>query len=407
VRSITSSLRIGSRRTGARDGRPRATIAARGGSRAYTRPVRACRLDSLRPMERVQLNLGTEETVRALERGELPWTLHPACDFASDPGQWGASLINNAEVMIACLDAARAGSVVEVGAYAGDLTRFLLDWAGPAGARVLAIDPSPQKELVRLSEERSELELIQATSHEALREMARADAYVIDGDHNYYTVSEELRLIVERSSADELPLLIFHDVGWPHARRDDYFAPELIPAEYRQPTIEGGGLFPGISEPRPGGLPYKWPAAREGGPRNGVLTAVEDFVETLDGFRLAVVPSFFGLGIVWHRDAPYAQALAQLLDPLDRNPILARLEANRTFHLAAVHHQMMEVTAARQRIHRQEMLLRRLLTSSAFGIAERLSRLRKRAGVAPAQSVVSREEVLRVLADEPSQNGSR
>ncbi|MGH3672046.1 MAG: hypothetical protein ACRDSH_15670 [Pseudonocardiaceae bacterium] len=80
-------------------------------------------------MERVWLNLGTEVTVRALERGELPWTLHPACEYASDPGQWGASLINNAEVMTACLDVGGSRSVVEVGAYAGDLTRFLLEWA--------------------------------------------------------------------------------------------------------------------------------------------------------------------------------------------------------------------------------------------------------------------------------------
>ena len=357
-------------------------------------------------MERVQLNLGTEETVRALERGDLPWTLHPACDYASDPGQWGASLINIAEVMIACLDAVQARSVVEVGAYAGDLTGFLLNWAERSGARVLAIDPSPQPELVRLSHERSELELHQATSHQALRELPLVEAYVIDGDHNYYTVSEELRLILDRTTADALPLLMFHDVSWPHARRDDYFAPELIPAEYRQSTIEGGGLFPGLSEPRPGGLPYKWPAAQEGGPRNGVLTAVEDFVEKLDGFRLAVVPAFFGLGIVWHTDAPYAKALAAILDPLDRNPLLQRLEANRTFHLAAVHHQMLEVTAARQRIHRQETVLRRLLSSSAFALAERLSRMRLRAGIAPAQTVVSREEVLKALAEDPSRNGT-
>ena len=52
---------------------------------------------------------------------------------------------------------------------------------------------------------------------------------VIDGDHNYWTVSEELRLLSERAPGAELPLLLFHDVCWPHARRDDYFAPELIP----------------------------------------------------------------------------------------------------------------------------------------------------------------------------------
>jgi len=352
-------------------------------------------------MERVQLNLGTEATVRALELGQLPWTLHPACEFASDPGQWGASLINNAEVMISCLDAAEAKSVVEVGAYAGDLTRFLLKWAEPIGARVTAIDPAPQPELVTLSEQRAELELVRATSLEALAQMPLAEAYVIDGDHNYYTVSEELRLIAAAAAAAgaKLPFLMFHDVAWPHGRRDDYYAPEQIPPNYRQPTIEGGGLFPGSSEPRAGGLPYKWPAAQEGGARNGVLTAVEDFIETQAGLRLAIVPSFFGLGIVWHEDAPFAERLARLLEPLDRNPIIQRLEANRTFHLAAVHQQMMEVTAARARVARQEAVLRRLLTSSAFSLAARLSRLRIRAGIAPGSVAVSKDDVHRVLED--------
>jgi hypothetical protein len=350
-------------------------------------------------MERVQLNLGTEATVRALQRGEIPWTLNPACDFGSDPGQWGASLINNAEVMIACLEIAGARSVVEVGAYAGDLTRFLLDWATTSGAEVWAIDPSPQKELVQLDEEREALKLYRATSHEALKGMERAEAYIIDGDHNYFTVTEEIRLIVKQESDDRMPLLMFHDVGWPHARRDDYFAPEQVPEEYRQPTVEGGGLFPGLSKPRPGGLPYKGPAAEEGGPRNGVLTAVEDFVASDTNLRFAIVPSFFGLGVVWDSRAAYADRLEESLRPLDRNPIIQRLEANRTFHLAAVHHQMMEVTAARQKLARQEALLRRLLRSSAFGLAEQLSRVRQRAGVAPKDGGVSKQDVLKVLDD--------
>ena len=352
-------------------------------------------------MERVQLNLGTEATVAALRRGDLPWTLHPECDFGSDPGQWGASLINNAEAMIACLDIAQARSVVEVGAYAGDLTRFLLTWAQRTDAEVWAIDPSPQQELVALDAEHEALKLLRSTSHEALKQMERAEAYVIDGDHNYFTVTEELRLIVEGGGDRVMPLLMFHDVGWPHARRDDYFAPDQIPKEYRQPTIEGGGLFPGLSRPRPGGLPYKWPAAEEGGARNGVLTAVEDFVAGDEHRRFAIVPSFFGLGVVWDSRASYSEPLDAMLTPLDRNPIIARLEANRTYHLAAVHHQMMEVTAARQRLHRQEQLLRRMLKSSAFALADQLSRLRHRAGIAPADPAVSKDEILKVLDDRP------
>src|SRR4051794_8504429 len=150
-------------------------------------------------LERLELNLDAQATVRALTEGEIAWTLHRACSYASDPGQWGASLVNDAEVMLACLDAAGARSVVEVGAYAGDLTALLLEWASASGARVLAVDPSPQEELVQLDAERDDLELIRATSLDALERMALPDAVIVDGDHNYYTVSEELRLIAEKA----------------------------------------------------------------------------------------------------------------------------------------------------------------------------------------------------------------
>jgi hypothetical protein len=320
-------------------------------------------------------------------------TLH-VDPFANDPGHWGASLANNAELMIPCLETAGVRSIVEVGAYAGDLTRLLLDWAAGAGAGVWAIDPSPQPELVRLAEERDDLELVRATSHEGLRAIPAVDAVVIDGDHNYYTVAEELRIVAERAEGETLPLVLLHDVCWPHARRDDYYAPEQVPEGERQPVVEGGGLFPGEAGLRPGGLPYRWPAAREGGPRNGVLTAVEDFVERRENLRLAVVPAFFGLGVVWDSDAAWADEMAVLLDPWDRNPLLERLEANRVLHLASSHFQMREAVHAQQRAAQQEQLLRKLLQSKTFALAERLSALRQRG--APA---FSKGEIRRVLGD--------
>ena len=58
--------------------------------------------------------------------------------YENDPGHWGASLVNAAEILFPCLDAAGANSVAEVGAYAGDLTGQLVKWADRAGA-----PPSP------------------------------------------------------------------------------------------------------------------------------------------------------------------------------------------------------------------------------------------------------------------------
>lgn len=341
-------------------------------------------------MEAVFLDM--DRVVAWLEENPSRWTLGPHCEIASDPGQWGHSLVNNAEILLPCLDAAKARSVIEVGAYAGDVTRLLLSWASGSGAQVVAIDPSPQESLVQLAEERSDLELVRETSHEALRHLPPADAVVIDGDHNYYTVTEELRLIEGQTTPGALlPLLMFHDVRWPHARRDHYFAPELVPDEHRQPAVNGG-LFPGDPAIRDDGLPYTSVAAREGGPRNGVLTAVEDFVESHDGLQLAILPTFFGLGVVWHRDAPWADAIADHLRPFDRNPVLERMEANRVMHLASMHSQAVQNMVEGQKAARKDALLRHLLASRAFALAERLSRVRQ-GGEPP----FSKDEIRRVL----------
>jgi hypothetical protein len=317
---------------------------------------------------------------------------------ANDPGRWGHSLQNLAEVLLPTLDAAGVRSVVEVGAYAGDLTGVLVDWAAGSGARVVAIDPVPQERLVALAEERAELELVRDTSLAALPRFGDADAVIIDGDHNHFTVSEELRAIAE-AAGDELPLLLFHDVGWPHARRDDYYDVSQIPPERRQPIREGGGVHPDEPGIRFGGLPYRNAAEREGGPGNGVLTAVEDFVADRTGLRLAIVPAFFGLGVTWSLDAPYAAAVAEVLDPWDANPVVERLETNRVFHLAEAHVQTTHAALWQQRAERRSLVLKRLLDSRAFALAEKLSRLRHRAGIATEASIVSKDEIRRALED--------
>jgi hypothetical protein len=162
---------------------------------------------------------------------------------------------------------------------------------------------------------------------------------------------------------------------------------------------DAGGIFPGEPGIRPGGLPYPRSATHEGGARNGVLTAVEDFVAGREDLRLVVVPAFFGFGAVWHTGASWSGELARILDPFDDNPILERLEASRVHHLALGHSRLAELWRAQKRLARQEEVLRRLLDSSAFSVAERLSRLRASAGVATEQSIVSKDEIRRALRD--------
>lgn len=323
---------------------------------------------------------------------ELPFGINP---YENDPGAWGASLVNNAELLLGCMDAADARSVTEVGAYAGDLTRLLLLWAQPREAGVIAVDPSPQPGLELLEQERPELELVRETSLEALAHIAMTDVVVLDGDHNYWTLSQELALIWSRvTSGETLPLLLFHDVCWPHGRRDDYFDPEQIPAEHRQPFVPGGHLYPGVEGTDGGGMPYHFPAAREGGPRNGVLTAVEDFAAEHDELRLAVIPAFFGLGVLWGRDKPYAAALEQLLGAFDRNPLLERLERNRVLHLASSQVQLHYALQMREQVAKQRQLLQAMLDSRAFGAAEAFLRIRQK-----GRPAFSRRQIRDVMKD--------
>jgi hypothetical protein len=337
---------------------------------------------------------GTKPTFRVTDRGA------------------GFSLANLAEVMFPCLDAVKPKLVLEIGAYRGELTSVLLDWAAPGGVRVAAVDPDPPAELLELEKEHPELELVRETSHEALRHLSLPDAAIIDGDHNYYTLSEELRLIAERAAEGELPLLMFHDVSWPHARRDTYWAPDRIPEEHRQPLARDVRLAPDEPGVARGGLPFEWAAEREGGPRNGVLTALEDFVNDRPDLRLAVVPAFFGFGVLWSEGAPWSEQVASIVELWDRNPLLERLEAQRVSHLTARLSHAGELERARERIAKrdqrlreqgeqlqeQERLLRAMLGSRAFRIAERLSRLNQR-----GRPMFSREQVRRALGEE---NGS-
>jgi len=316
----------------------------------------------------------------------------------TNPDEAGYSLGNFFEIWGPCFDVAGVRSVIEVGAERGRLTQELLRWAAPSGARVTAIEPAPISDLLELVDEYPDLEVVEETSLEALEHLPIADAVVLDGDHNYYTLSNELRLIAERAPEGRMPLLVFHDVCWPLARRDQYAAPERIPAEHRHPygeDIKLGLGNPGTAER---GLPFEWGALEEGGPRNGVLTAIEDFMEARGDLRLAIIPLFFGCGLLWPESAPWSGEVAEIVEPWDRNPILERVEKARVVQLVQRHSREQEIDDRFEHTRKLEEAVKRVLASRAFGALESLSRLR-RAG----KPAFSHQELSRLLAESEDQ----
>ena len=174
-----------------------------------------------------------------------------------------------------------------------------------------------------------------------------------------------------------------------------YEDPDNVPAEHRQPYVRDGGLHPHSDGIVPGALPMWASAERAGGPRNGVLTAAEDFVAAHDGLRLVTAAPFFGLGVIWHEDAAYGDRLADYLSWWAGNPIVERLEANRVLQICTAHMQASTSDEWQRRDDRKAVLIEELLGSTAFKLALRLLRIRH-----PGKELPFSEDRLRSLLAE-------
>ncbi len=253
------------------------------------------------------------------------------------------------------LDAIDARALLEVGVAEGAQTRLLLDRCAEVGGSLTAIDPAPGAPLAKLEAAHGpRLRLLRARSLEVLPGLEPFDAALIDGDHNWYTVLSELRLLHARGHGR--CLLLLHDVGWPYGRRDLYYTAGSVPAAFRHPSRRGG-LQPGRGAPLPGrGMnAYLEHARFEGGPRNGVLTAVEDFLaEHPERYELTVIPSLFGYAIVAPREllgrCPRLRALLDALRVGERAQALRVTAEERHARLWAAFHDLQRRLPARPRL---------------------------------------------------------
>ena len=191
------------------------------------------------------------------------------------------------DVVAPVIEAAGARRIVEVGALRGENTERMLDRLG-ADVELHVIDPLPEFDPSE-HERRFAGRYVfhRDLSVNVLGDLPPMDVALIDGDHNWYTVHTELRLLadVARAAGAPFPVAILHDVCWPYGRRDLYYDPDTIPAEHRHPWRRAG-IRPGQSELVAGGgsglNADLANAEHEGGPRNGVMTGLEDFVAAYD-----------------------------------------------------------------------------------------------------------------------------
>ena len=142
-----------------------------------------------------------------------------------------SSLINFKPLIEHIVKVLNLRSISEVGIDRGLFSAWLIELTKKENITYKAIDPVVPDSIKNLLNEN---EYIEKKSIPFLKNVKKLDdLYFIDGDHNYYTVSNELRLIKEKSMNSKLPVFIFHDINWPWGRRDFYYNINDIPPEHR------------------------------------------------------------------------------------------------------------------------------------------------------------------------------
>jgi SAM-dependent methyltransferase len=187
-------------------------------------------------------------------------------------------------------------SILEIGSSFGNSIRPILELAA---VDVSIVDPCIDADL--FLEFGSRIRLHKGLSLDILPQLEESfDCIFIDGDHNWYTVFNELRIIEQRNLLNPDGIIFLHDIGWPYGKRDMYYQPETIPAEYRNPYATRG-IAKGRSRllDEGGFNAGHYNAIEEAGERNGVLTAVEDYLsQSRQDFYFIKDLREFGFGIL-------------------------------------------------------------------------------------------------------------
>lgn len=199
-------------------------------------------------------------------------------------------------------------TICEIGASTGAATDKLRD---SHGVHISIIDPCLDAELEEKYKSSKNVNVYKGLSLDILSKVNKKfDCFLIDGDHNWYTVYNELRIIHERQLLADGGTIFFHDVGWPYARRDMYYQPDLIPDEHVHPFAKMGIIY-GQSElsPTSGENREFYNAEYEGGMKNGVLTAIEDFIQEKGrDYFLFCFKDEVGLGVLVKRNGNYSKS---------------------------------------------------------------------------------------------------
>lgn len=278
-------------------------------------------------------------------------------------------------VMRPIFEGIEAKNIVEVGSEDGINTKNILEYCLKNDAHLAAIDPFPNFDVDEFKQEYGHrFDFYKDLSLSRLPLLNDFDTILLDGDHNWFTVYNELKIIEEKFKDKDFPLIFLHDVRWPYARRDLYYNPDNIPPLYRHPYKKLGMLPGETSLQEAGGINTSlYNAIYENTPKNGVLTAVEDFIKESDQeFIFRNINAFFGLGILYIKNENTDEVVKKVISNAD---LLDILEEERISMLVNDKQQELQNDAIQRKLYGNVKTLKGELDRSVINLNKTETRL--------------------------------
>ena len=278
-------------------------------------------------------------------------------------------------VLFPILDALQPKTIVEIGSDQGHLTRLLLSFCQKRSGALHVIDPDPKYNPSDWQRDAGpSMHFHRAKSLDSLPHIPQYDLVCIDGDHNWYTVYHELKLIEKQAIRQNgFPVILIHDVTWPYDRRDSYYNPADIPEEYCKP-YERKGLDPQNDGLQPyGGFNRRMCHAHmSNGSRNGVLCAIEDFLRQAPvNLRFLSIPGIHGTGVIFSDDpCSHTKEFFSFLHAMAGNTPLNN-------HINEIEKQRVNMTIAHDESHRHMNTLKKTIDVLRSECADFRTRLRQ------------------------------
>lgn len=179
-------------------------------------------------------------------------------------------------------------------------TEFIVNYCDESDASYIAISLN----------ESSKHEIISGTGLEVLPNLNNYDAIFINDDPNWYSMYNELKLI--KANNDEFPLVFICNNIFPHKRRDSYIDPNKIPPEFINEYSDNFSH---------GNIKLKddfYHAVQDNTSKNGVLTAIEDFISENNSIGIMNIKLFNGIIILYPINSISQIRLGKLNDEISK-----------------------------------------------------------------------------------------